>query len=100
MVIGILVFSPLVVGVLVYLVVDSLLVSSIGVVSFGSVLLDFIVASELAFLVVVVVVVVSVVVGITDLEYEHKFYELIVFTQCKFLAMPHQYSYFVVGSSL
>ena len=44
----------------VYSVVGILVVSLLGVVSFGSVLLYFIVASELAFLVVVVVVAVVV----------------------------------------
>ena len=64
----------LVVGVPVYSVVDSLVVFLLIVVSPGSVLvLDFILASELALVVVVVVVVVSGVLVIddwvTELEY-------------------------------
>ena len=66
----------LVVGVPVYSVVDSLVVSLLGLVSFGSVLLDFIVVIGLAFLAVVVVVV-----WVNELEHEHKCYELINFSQ-------------------
>ena len=54
-------------------------------VSFGSVLLDLIVVSGLPFLVVVVVVFIAVVVvWVTELEYEQKCYESIVFSHAKY----------------
>ena len=64
-VLGVLVFSTLVVGAPVFSVVGSLVVSLLGVVSFGSVLLDSIVVKVVV--VIVVDVALFVVVSITQL---------------------------------
>ena len=70
----------MIVGVPVYPVVDSLVVSLLGVISFGSVLLGFVVV--VVVVIVVVVSVVVVIVWVADLENEQKCYRLIAFLNC------------------